>query len=832
MIHVKRNTVIPAAFKSAPIREDIKKYREFFKRSAKSRSQEGFNEVVNGDTVETLKAVVEQFKYKCATCEMKLSLNTVICDSWRPRSNAKGFNEEFGQDHYWWLAYNWDNKYALCANCNKFKGTWFPLEGNRAAVNASYVSVLKTEKPLLIDPCHDYPEEHFVVDDDGKLLHLTKKGEITIEILKLNRKDLLQSRKSTINAVKNTLHSIESLWSATKKNSSNLNQQKVALRRLHELYTQISDWLKRSPDEDFVMVRRQVAITWLYLKPEYRNLQGLKSVLPKCIKYSAFKELENMFRNFQRIITNKSNIPLGYKPLAIIKPDITYISKQILPQESNTKKTAAKKAAQSTPALTPTTTLSTTIKEGLKIISSIVGEPLTNVVAESAAKVLQNIEKKRVVRLYPERIEIKNFKSIASLRFDFKVPAPDTKILGVTIMSHKEPWKFLLGENGVGKSTILQAIALVLAGESYIKSLNLNPDDLLRHGTKTGTVKIWFSGSSEPAVLTITPAGLSCNFETGKINVLGYGSTRVLPKKNTSLQPEHHTSSVKIRNLFDYSVSLSDVKKWLLEIDQKSFDQVARALKDVMDLPSVKTYFIRKGDQIFFSEKKETVDQLSEGYRSVLALAVDIMKTLSEDTRQNSSNPKSSVLAYEAMEGIVLIDEISSHLHPRWQMKIVKSFRKAFPKLQFVVTSHDPLSLKGIESGEVLLLKKDENDKVVGIEDLPNPAELRAEQLLTSEFFGLSSTLDPELEVQFNTYHYLLAKQSRTNDEETQLQNLKISLKEKQHLGDSLREELMYEVIDSSLAKYGQNMEQQGRKELLEETKTQVFDLWDKIYKK
>ena len=838
MIHVKRSVVIPAAFKSVPIKNDIKKYKEFFKRSTKSRSQEGFSETINGDTLSTLQAVAEQFNYKCATCEIKLSINGVICDSWRPRHNTKGFDEEFAQDHYWWLAYVWDNKYALCVNCNKFKGTWFPVEGRRAPINTSYASVIKLEKPLLIDPCHDYPEEHFVVDDDGKLLHLTKKGEITIEVLKLNRTDLLHSRKSTINSVTDTLHSIEKLWSASKNRSSTVTQQKLALKRLHELYKLISGWLKKNPPEDFVMVRRQVAVTWLYLKPEYHNTQGLKNIFPKCSHYVAFKEVEAMFRNFQRILTSKSNLALGYKPFAIIKPDTSYFSNNILRKTSkknttSNRKTTVKKTTKPKSAPMPTTTLSTMIKEGLKVVSSFVADPLTAAVANGAAKYLEKtFLQKTQVRLYPEKIEIKNFKSISTLNFDFKVPTPDTKLLGFTIMPHKEPWKFLLGENGVGKSSILQAIALVLSGNSYIKSLHLNPDDLLKHGTKSGTVKIWFAGINNPAILNITSDKLSCNFETGKVNVLGYGSTRVLPKENTSLQPENHKSTAKVRNLFDYSVSLSDVKKWLLTIDQKSFDQVAKALKDVLDLPSVETYFIRKDDQIYFSENKETVDQLSEGYRSVIALAVDIMKTLSEDTQSNIAKKTNTSLSYEAMEGIVLVDEISSHLHPRWQMKIVKAFRKAFPKLQFIVTSHDPLSLKGIENGEVLLLRKDKDDKVIGIDNLPNPAELRAEQLLTSEFFGLSSTLDPELEIQFNTYHYLLAKRDLTAEEKIQLDNLKESLKDKQHLGDSLREELMYNIIDSSLAKYIQNTEQSGRKELLEDTKTQVLDLWDKLYKK
>jgi predicted ATP-binding protein involved in virulence len=562
------------------------------------------------------------------------------------------------------------------------------------------------------------------------------------------------------------------------------------------------------------------------MKPDYHNSALLKKSLPKSTHYVGFKEIEAIFRKFQQLLTHKTTQHLGYKPAAILKPNASILSKPIPPEKK--KKSAGLKAASDS---IPTNNLSNLLKKGLKAASSIVAEPIAGAIVGSAAELLGNSITQKQERLYPEKVEIRNFKSIATLQFDFKVPEPELQFLGMTIISHNEPWKFLLGENGVGKSSILQAIALVLAGDEYVKKMQIDPADILRHGTKKGWVKIWFSGREEPAFLQFDSKSLHSNFKTGTINVLGYGSTRVLPKPNSSLQPEEHTSSAKIRNLFDYSVSLADVRQWMLTIDTALFDKVARALKDVLDLPSTKTYFIRKSDQIYFSESGETLHQLSEGYRSVIALAVDIMKSLSDDIHPLDSAVSKKMPGYDAMEGIVLVDEISSHLHPRWQMRIVRAFRKAFPKLQFIVTSHDPLSLKGIENGEVLLLRKQPDDIVIGIENLPNPAELRAEQLLTSEFFGLSSTLDPDLEIQFNTYHYLLAKTKRTANEKKQLEELTQLLKGKQHLGDTLREEIMYKVIDSRLAQNAKTNNPVGREELCDDTKKEVIDLWDKLYK-
>jgi len=814
MIHIQRNTVIPSAFKSSAIRSDIEKYKQYYKRSAASRAQEKFSESIHGDTPETIEALGHQFRFKCATCETPLDLHEVVSDSWRPRQNAKGLDHEFAPDHYWWLAYEWRNKYCLCANCNNYKATWFPIEGKRAPLKTLYPSLIKKEKALLVDPCNDFPEEHLYLNTkSGSLLPVSRKGAVTIEILKLNRGDLTADRRKTIKKITEAISLFEKIWKQGLAKHESVSPKKAL--ELVAILRSFNGALKDHPQRAFVMAWRQLIITWLSEKPQYRDVKIFGTVFVDKLPKDESKAALQILRLFSKIVNQKDEPFLAYHVSKMLDPDLEFF---LDPKQ----KRAAKKPASTTSLQTKKKNV-TRKKAAKKMVQS------TAAVVTAKRVVDKLLQDGNLLRQYPEKIEICNFKSISKLSFGFKVPAPTLRVLNVSAPAAKEPWKFLLGENGVGKSSILQAISLVLCGDPYIRSLKINPSDLLRHGTKKGYVKIWFVGAKEPAVVTFTDKKLMCDFPTGKINVLGYGSTRVMPKEGTTLQPESTNLPVKVRNLFDYSVSLSDASKWLMSIDKQSFDHVAKALKDVLDLPSIETYFIREKKNIFFSKNHETLDQLSEGYRSVIALAVDIMKSLSEEESMKRSGNK---LTYEVMEGIVLIDEISSHLHPRWQMKIVKAFRKAFPKLQFIVTSHDPLALKGIENGEVLLLKRDLNDEVISIGNLPDPTELRAEQLLTSEFFGLSSTLDPELEIEFNTYHHLLAKPDRSEAEEKQLDALRLRLKEKRHLGDTLREELMYSVIDESLADYSQNIEQVNRKELFETTKSKVLDLWDNIYKK
>ena len=134
MIHLKRSRGTPDAFQSKAIKSDIKKYQDYYKRSAKERAQERFRSHVVGDTAETLECVAREFHYKCTTCETFLDNTNLVCDSWRPRGSAKGPDGEFSTDHYWWLAYEWRNKYALCSDCDNYKGSWFPVEGGRAPI--------------------------------------------------------------------------------------------------------------------------------------------------------------------------------------------------------------------------------------------------------------------------------------------------------------------------------------------------------------------------------------------------------------------------------------------------------------------------------------------------------------------------------------------------------------------------------------------------------------------------------------------------------------------------------------------------------------------------
>ncbi|MDE2718920.1 MAG: AAA family ATPase [Chloroflexota bacterium] len=95
------------------------------------------------------------------------------------------------------------------------------------------------------------------------------------------------------------------------------------------------------------------------------------------------------------------------------------------------------------------------------------------------------------------------------------------------------------------------------------------------------------------------------------------------------------------------------------------------------------------------------VQQLSDGERGILALVLDLTRRLSQ------ANPNFTDPASEA-EAVVLIDEVDLHLHPKWQRQIVHNLTRAFPRCQFIATTHSPQVVASVEPNQVHLLSPSE----------------------------------------------------------------------------------------------------------------------------
>jgi len=88
------------------------------------------------------------------------------------------------------------------------------------------------------------------------------------------------------------------------------------------------------------------------------------------------------------------------------------------------------------------------------------------------------------------------------------------------------------------------------------------------------------------------------------------------------------------------------------------------------------------------------IDQLSDGYKTMLGLAIDLAR------RMAAANPPAKPQEGDplAAEAIVMIDEVDLHLHPAWQQRVVSDLLRCFPKTQFILTTHSPLVVEGVNN--------------------------------------------------------------------------------------------------------------------------------------
>jgi len=135
------------------------------------------------------------------------------------------------------------------------------------------------------------------------------------------------------------------------------------------------------------------------------------------------------------------------------------------------------------------------------------------------------------------------------------------------------------------------------------------------------------------------------------------------------------------------------------------------------------------------SDQKQILkwDELSSGLRNMIALIGDILIRMYDQQRD--------IIDPAELRGIVLIDEIDLHLHPKAQKDIIINLTKVFPNIQFIVSTHSPIPLLGAPQGSAIFVVKMDPERGVyteRLEDLEkNFKNLMPNALLTSELFDL-----------------------------------------------------------------------------------------------
>lgn len=322
-------------------------------------------------------------------------------------------------------------------------------------------------------------------------------------------------------------------------------------------------------------------------------------------------------------------------------------------------------------------------------------------------------------------VTVKNFRGIKELTW---------KVCNESGNPYK--WIFLTGENGFGKTSLLQAAALGISNFKNdklgtIADLKLDSDAARKLNT---------------AEIVATP--------TSK-NVVGYGAKRL---------DINGGSTSTFSSLFDSSWSLLSIegklKEWNNETegsdkDARNFDRLQsfmnllstllpQAASAEGEVARIVPYYepsegiMKYREQLDNDEEQgayevRSFNELASGFRSIIAMVGDMLLKLEPFQQEQIKGD------FSQYEGVVIIDEIDLYLHPKWQRELVKRLDEAFPNLQFIVSTHSPIPLLGAPENTGIYTVSRTTEAGIQVESLNHLKwqNFTTQVLLTSPIFDM-----------------------------------------------------------------------------------------------
>jgi len=323
-------------------------------------------------------------------------------------------------------------------------------------------------------------------------------------------------------------------------------------------------------------------------------------------------------------------------------------------------------------------------------------------------------------------LELINFRNIRSGRISFK----------------DKDFVVLIGDNGTGKTTILESITKAFVpvfravnGEA-VKKCDLTNEDI-KCGTPGTAVTIgvnlddieyvWTNrrrlssqvpfeniieqrGQAQNDLKSLKSKYTECVEKKRMPLVLYYGTDRIIREVPQRGHIKNFEVTDALRNCFDNVNYFRDFYDWF----KTEEDIELRGLRDHAGYKNPRLNCVRtalermiKGytnlrielapSRMLLTNEEGIdlqVDQLSGGYKAVLSVVADIAKRMSI-ANPNAVNPLEE-------EAVILIDELDLHLHPKWQKTIVEDLKRTFPNCQFIISTHSPFIIQSLNADELL----------------------------------------------------------------------------------------------------------------------------------
>ena len=348
-----------------------------------------------------------------------------------------------------------------------------------------------------------------------------------------------------------------------------------------------------------------------------------------------------------------------------------------------------------------------------------------------------------------------------------------------------ERMNVIAGENGAGKSTVIDALKILLSWLiARIKNpkgrgISLQDSDitkgeafcLLEIGLQDG--RLWrlvkqrsterqklaeITNFQEMTELANTIAGdYEKNPTTCKLPVFAYyGVNRSVTEVPLRLHKSHRLSPldvyssqldnvVKFRTFFEWfrereDIDNADYRYKSDYVPDKQLAAVRRALESIM--PGYGNFRVNRNPMALVLDKEGVsfnIKELSDGEKCYFTLIADIARQLAM-ANPGLDNPIEG-------DGLVMIDEVDLHLHPQWQSEVVNRLKAIFPNCQFVVTTHSPFvvsNVKSYEDDKFVLMRKGEAWLVPS-----NTYGRRIDKILL-EFFGVRNLRNDDVQKQLD----------------------------------------------------------------------------------
>ncbi|HEX8492774.1 MAG TPA: AAA family ATPase [Pyrinomonadaceae bacterium] len=370
--------------------------------------------------------------------------------------------------------------------------------------------------------------------------------------------------------------------------------------------------------------------------------------------------------------------------------------------------------------------------------------------------------------MFLQKLVLKNVRSIEELELPFLDADGNTR-----------KWTMLLGENGCGKSTVLRAIALLMAGSESLPELLDNPDSWIRLGkdeclisadlvTARGESRhielILHRGDKVKEVFernkdTLEALDRAVEHASRSYLTIGYGVSRRLggvKSPSPSNEVFTKTRAQCVGTMFSPDAILNPLESWAMDLHyrrgSKGLQLVKQSLSDL--LPGVEFKGIdKKNRQLTFNtaDGEIPLSQLSDGYQNVAGWCGDLLYRVTE-IFADYKNP------FDA-RGLLLIDELDLHLHPIWKRQLVSFLNEKLRNFQVIATTHSALTVHQAGEGELFVMRRpkpNSSPELIRYEGAPR--NLMLHQLLLSPLFNLQTVDSPVVEAQKKEFKQLRSK--------------------------------------------------------------------------